>query len=264
LAKTLTQLIFGDERAYLRFDMSEFAEEHTSARLLGAPPGYIGFDAGGELTNAVREKPFSVVLFDEIEKAHPRILDKFLQILEDGRLTDGRGDTAYFSETILVFTSNLGIYVEDAQGERVQNVQPGDPYEKVESKVREAIGNYFKFKLSRPELLNRIGDNIVVFNFITADVAQRIFDGMLRNIARRLHEEFKIQLAMSEIRATLLDRCTADLSNGGRGIGNRLESVFINPLSRALFEVDLEGKQKVAVTGLTEVDKVVTLTLALQ
>jgi ATP-dependent Clp protease ATP-binding subunit ClpA len=265
LAKTLTQLIFGDERAYLRFDMSEFAEEHTSARLLGAPPGYIGFDAGGELTNAVREKPFSVVLFDEIEKAHPRILDKFLQILEDGRLTDGRGDTAYFSETILVFTSNLGIYVEDAQGERVQNVQPGDPYEKVESKVREAIGNYFKFKLSRPELLNRIGDNIVVFNFITADVAQRIFDGMLRNIARRLHEEFKIQLAMApEIRALLLDRCTADLSNGGRGIGNRLESVFINPLSRALFEVDLEGKQKVAVTGLTEVDKVVTLTLALQ
>ena len=105
LAKTLTQLIFGDERAYIRFDMSEFAEEHTGARLLGAPPGYIGYDAGGELTNAVREKPFSVVLFDEIEKAHPRILDKFLQILEDGRLTDGRGETAYFSEAILVFTS---------------------------------------------------------------------------------------------------------------------------------------------------------------
>ncbi|MDO8812521.1 MAG: AAA family ATPase, partial [Gallionella sp.] len=90
LAKTLTQLVFGDERAYLRYDMSEFAEEHTSARLLGAPPGYVGYDAGGELTNAVREKPFSVILFDEIEKAHPRILDKFLQILEDGRLTDGR------------------------------------------------------------------------------------------------------------------------------------------------------------------------------
>ena len=136
LAKTLTQLVFGDERAYLRYDMSEFAEEHTSARLLGAPPGYIGFDAGGELTNAVREKPFSVVLFDEIEKAHPRILDKFLQILEDGRLTDGRGDTAYFSETILVFTSNLGIYVEDAQGNRVQNVRPGDAYDIVESRVR--------------------------------------------------------------------------------------------------------------------------------
>ncbi len=262
LAKTLTQLVFGDERAYLRFDMSEFAEEHTSARLLGAPPGYIGFDAGGELTNAVREKPFSVILFDEIEKAHPRILDKFLQILEDGRLTDGRGDTAYFSETILVFTSNLGIYVEDAHGQRVQNVRPGDPYDVVESKVREAIGDYFKFRLSRPEILNRIGDNIVVFNFVSPEVAALIFDGMLKNVARRLHEEFKMRLSMTaEVRADLLARCTRDMSNGGRGIGNQIESAFINPLSRALFEQDLEGRERIHVTAITELDKVVTLTV---
>ena len=262
LAKTLTQLVFGDERAYLRYDMSEFAEEHTSARLLGAPPGYIGFDAGGELTNAVREKPFSVVLFDEIEKAHPRILDKFLQILEDGRLTDGRGDTAYFSETILVFTSNLGTYVEDAHGQRIQNVRPGDPYETVETKIRAAIGDYFKFKLSRPELLNRIGDNIVVFNFITPEVAERIFDSMLRNVARRLFEEFKVKLSMpQELRKELLERCTRELDHGGRGIGNQLESVFINPLSRVLFEIDLEGKQSLAVTALSEADKVITLSV---
>jgi energy-coupling factor transporter ATP-binding protein EcfA2 len=262
LAKTLTQLVFGDERAYLRFDMSEFAEEHTSARLLGAPPGYIGFDAGGELTNAVREKPFSVVLFDEIEKAHPRILDKFLQILEDGRLTDGRGDTAYFSESILVFTSNLGIFVEDAQGRRIQNVKPGDPYDTVERNVREAIGDYFKYRLSRPEILNRIGDNIVVFNFITSDVAERIFDGMLRNVARRLQEELGLKLSMpGAIRDALLARCTGDLSNGGRGIGNALESGFINPLSRALFEIDLEGRSRVVVTGISDEDKVVSLTL---
>jgi hypothetical protein len=262
LAKTLTQLVFGDEKAYLRFDMSEFAEEHTSARLLGAPPGYIGFDAGGELTNAVREKPFSVVLFDEIEKAHPRILDKFLQILEDGRLTDGRGDTAYFSETILVFTSNLGIFVEDKQGNRIQHVKPGDPYETVEKNVREEIGNYFKFKLSRPELLNRIGDNIVVFNFIIPEVAAIIFDGMLKNVARRLFEEFKVQLSLTpQVHQQLLKRCTHDLSNGGRGIGNQLESCFINPLSRAMFEHDLEGKSKLLVSGLEEQDKVITLTL---
>ena len=260
LAKTLTQLIFGDERAYIRFDMSEFAEEHASARLLGAPPGYVGFDAGGELTNAVREKPFSVVLFDEIEKAHPRILDKFLQILEDGRLTDGRGDTAYFSETILVFTSNLGIFVEDAQGQRVQNVKPGDDYAVVEQRVREAIGDYFKFRLSRPELLNRIGDNIVVFNFITPEVAEKIFDGMLHNVARRLLEENKLRLTMPlAIRKDLLTRCTGDLANGGRGIGNALESCFVNPLARALFEQDLEGKQTVSVSGLLEDDKVITL-----
>ena len=262
LAKTLTQLVFGDEKAYLRFDMSEFAEEHSSARLLGAPPGYVGFDAGGELTNSVREKPFSVVLFDEIEKAHPRILDKFLQILEDGRLTDGRGDTAYFSETILVFTSNLGIFVEDKMGNRIQHVKPGDAYETVEKNVREEIGNYFKYKLSRPELLNRIGDNIVVFNFIRPEVATLIFDGMLKNVARRLFEEFKVQLALTpEIHAQLLGRCTGDLSNGGRGIGNQLESVFINPLSRAMFEHELEGKTTLLVSGMTEQDKVITLTL---
>lgn len=264
LAKTLTQLVFGDERAYSRFDMSEFAEEHTSARLLGAQLGFIDSAAGGELTNAVRQKPFSVVLFDEIEKAHPRILDKFLQILEDGRLTDGRGDTAYFSETILIFTSNLGIYVEDAQGQRNQNVKPGDSYETVELKVREAIGNYFKFKLSRPELLNRIGDNIVVFNFISAEVAAKIFDGMLRNVARRLQEELNLQLAMpASVRDELLLRCTRDLSNGGRGVGNQLESNFINPLSRALFEQELEGKQRVTVTAISEADKVISLTLQL-
>jgi len=264
LAKTLTQLVFGDERAYLRFDMSEFAEEHTGARLLGAPPGYIGFDAGGELTNAVREKPFSVVLFDEIEKAHPRILDKFLQILEDGRLTDGRGDTAYFSETILVFTSNLGIYVEDEHGRRVQNVRPGDDYETVESRVRGAIGDYFKFRLSRPELLNRIGDNIVVFNFITPEVGALIFDGMLKNIARRLQEEFRLDLQLAEpARQALLTRCLRDLSNGGRGIGNQLESDFINPLSRALFGASLDGCTTVTVTGLSEQDKVVSVELGL-
>jgi ATP-dependent Clp protease ATP-binding subunit ClpA len=262
LAKTLTQLIFGDERAYLRFDMSEFAEEHTGARLLGAPPGYIGFDAGGELTEAVRERPFSLILFDEVEKAHPRILDKFLQILEDGRLTDGRGDTAYFSEAIIVFTSNLGIYVEDAQGRRVQNVRPGDPYEVVESRVREAIGDHFKYRLSRPEILNRIGDNIVVFNFITPEVAGQIFSGMLANVARRLREEHRLELVLPRlVLEKLMSLCTRDLSNGGRGIGNALESVFINPLARALFETELEGRSSITVADIVEQDKVFSVIL---
>lgn len=263
LAKTLTQLVFGNDRAYIRFDMSEFAEEHTSARLLGAPPGYIGFDAGGELTNAIREKPFSVVLFDEIEKAHPRILDKFLQILEDGRLTDGRGDTAYFSETILIFTSNLGIYVENEQGQRIQNVRPGDPYDQVESRIRGTIGDYFKYRLSRPEILNRIGDNIIVFDFISAEIGERIFDGMLHNVARRMTEEFGLHLEIPHnIRSVLLARCLKDLSNGGRGIGNALESCFINPLSRALFEHDLDGCRRVIVTALEEHDTIINLQLA--
>jgi energy-coupling factor transporter ATP-binding protein EcfA2 len=263
LAKTLTQLVFGDERAYIRFDMSEFAEEHTGARLLGAPPGYVGFEAGGELTNAVREKPFSVVLFDEVEKAHPRILDKFLQILEDGRLTDGRGDIAYFSETILVFTSNLGIYVEDASGARRQNVQPGDPYEQVEARVKGAIADYFKYHLSRPEILNRIGDNIVVFNFITPPVAERIFSGMLENVVRRVREEHKLELDFApEARARLMQWCVEDLANGGRGIGNQLESRFINPLARALFTLDFQGRERIRVAELVEdAEKIVSVRL---
>ena len=253
LAKSLTQLVFGDERAYLRFDMSEFAEEHTSARLLGAPPGYIGYDAGGELTNAVREKPFSVILFDEIEKAHPRILDKFLQILEDGRLTDGRGDTAYFSEAVIVFTSNLGIYVENEHGQRVQHVQPGDKYDVVESRVRGAIADYFKFKLSRPEILNRIGDNIVVFNFISPEIAARILEGMLNNVINRVKEEHHIALNFTpEAKLSLLTLCTRDLSNGGRGIGNQVESCFINPLGRAMFPMSLEGKTALTVRRVVE------------
>jgi energy-coupling factor transporter ATP-binding protein EcfA2 len=262
LAKTLTQLMFGDERAYIRFDMSEFADEHTGARLLGAPPGYIGYDAGGELTDAVRERPFAVVLFDEIEKAHPRILDKFLQILEDGRLTDGRGDTAYFSEAVLIFTSNLGIYVDDGHGTRVQNVKPDDTYEVVEARVREAIANHFKYRLGRPEILNRIGDNIVVFNFITPDIAGQILAGMLNNVIRRLAEEQKIELTIPDpIRVQLLELCSRDLSNGGRGIGNTLESVFINPLARALFALDLEGRTQVEVAMIEEQEKVYSVSL---
>ncbi len=264
LAKTLTQLIFGDERAYIRFDMSEFAEEHTGARLLGAPPGYIGYDAGGELTNAVREKPFSVVLFDEVEKAHPRILDKFLQILEDGRLTDGRGETAYFSEAILVFTSNLGIFVEDEHGRRVQSVSPGDPHEVVETRVRTAIQDYFKFRLSRPEILNRIGDNIIVFGFITPEIGAQIFDGMLRNVVNRVRDEHKVDLDLDPpVRDKLRDLCTKDLSNGGRGIGNQLESLFVNPLARAMFRFPLSGRKMVKVTGLAfDENRIMTVTLS--
>jgi hypothetical protein len=253
LAKTLTQLVFGDERAYIRFDMSEFAEEHAGARLLGAPPGYVGYDAGGELTNAVRAKPFSVILFDEIEKAHPRILDKFLQILEDGRLTDGRGDTTYFTESIIIFTSNLGIYVEDESGRRVQNVQTTDSPDVVEERVKNAIQDHFKFRLSRPEILNRLGDNIVVFGFITPEIAAQIMDGMLANVVARVHEEHRVNLVIPEsVRGKLLQECTSDMSNGGRGIGNRLESALINPLSRALFLFPLKGRESVEVADLSQ------------
>ena len=123
----------------------------TRSKIFGAPPGYIGYDVGGELTNAIREKPFSVVLFDEIEKAHPRLLDKFLQILDDGVLTSGRGDRVYFSEALIVFTSNLGIYSTDKSGERIANVTAENSFDEVRGRVRREIESHFKLVLNRPE-----------------------------------------------------------------------------------------------------------------
>ncbi len=236
LAKTITELLFGDESAYIRFDMSEFSAEHADQRLIGAPPGYVGYDMGGELTNAVRERPFSVVLFDEIEKAHPRILDKFLQILDDGVLTSGRGDRVYFSEALIIFTSNLGIYSTSQDGVRRANVTPEQPFEEVRSRVRAEIENHFKLVLNRPEILNRFGENIIVFDFIRPAVAERIFAAMVCSVlkdAAASGHEITIEPAAME---TLRHLCTADLGNGGRGIRNKIEAHLINPLARALFD----------------------------
>ncbi len=239
LAKTLTSLLFGDESAYIRFDMSEFSAEHSDQRLIGAPPGYVGYDVGGELTNAVREKPFSVVLFDEIEKAHPRILDKFLQILDDGVLTSGRGDKVYFSETLIIFTSNLGIYKKSATGERFPNVTYEDSFETVEKKVRHEIERYFKFDLNRPELLNRIGDNVIIFDYIRKDVGEMIFDMMMENHINAIQKQLGISLHIQEeVTQKIKELSTKDLNNGGRGIRNKIEYHFITPISRALFSIN--------------------------
>ncbi|WP_432783378.1 AAA family ATPase [Pseudomonas corrugata] len=251
LAKTITSLLFGDESAYIRFDMSEFSAEHADQRLIGAPPGYVGYDVGGELTNAIREKPFSVVLFDEIEKAHPRILDKFLQILDDGVLTSGRGDRVYFSEALIVFTSNLGIYRQGDNGERVANVLPGEAFEQVQSKVHSEIDRHFKLVLNRPEILNRIGENIIVFDFIREDVAVQIFEQMVNATFSDLQgQELFIELT-AEARQTLHSLCLQDLSNGGRGIRNQLEARLLNPLSRALFDQDAQPGEHFTITELT-------------
>ena len=263
LAKAVTRLLFGDEQACVRFDMSEFSSEHSDARLIGAPPGYVGHDAGGELVNAVRQRPFSVVLFDEIEKAHPRILDKFLQMLDDGRLTDGRGDTVYFSETVIIFTSNLGMYVRDDHGEPVLNVSQNDDYEEVSRKIHKAIGDHFRFQLQRPELLNRIGDNIVVFDFIRKELAHLIMDKMLGNVIGRVQDEHHVTLTIGEQpRAILAEQCLSDLTHGGRGIGNRLETVLINPLARALFDMEPQAGQTIEIERLSEEDGTFKVALA--
>lgn len=239
LAKAITELVFGDPDAYIRFDMSEFASEHTEARLIGAPPGYVGHGHGGELTDAVRRKPMSVLLFDEIEKAAPRILDKFLQILSDGRLTDGSGATVYFTDTIVIFTSNLG----------VAGVDPGS--HEYDSQVVESVERSFREDLNRPELLGRIGDNIVVFDYLTRDIGRALVrDRYVPNILGRVQAEHDITLALDDsVLTQLADACTHDMTLGGRGVGQELDTRLVNPLARALAT---ETQAHATITAITE------------
>jgi len=261
LAKATANLIFGNDDACIRFDMSEYGQAHSDQKLLGAPPGYVGYEEGGQLTNRVRANPFSVLLFDEIEKAHPSILDKFLQILEDGRMTDGRGETVYFGESLIVFTSNAGIYQLDQHTGRpavdpetrqpILNVDPAidTDYFDIREKVTLGVQSYFKHFLGRPELLNRIGQNIVVFDFVRPEIMRLILvNKVLPGIAHQIGDRWALKVVFEdEVIDQLLEASSGDLASGGRGVGNLAEAAILNPLSRALFGLleqgeDLTGK----------------------
>ena len=240
LTKALAEQLFGDENNCIRFDMSEYSEGHADQKLFGAPPGYVGYEAGGQLTNAIKENPFSILLFDEIEKAHPSIMDKFLQILEDGRMTDGQGNTVYFSETLIIFTSNLGIvrqYVDHSGREqREQLVSPEENYEEIQPRVVDAIKNHFK-----PEVLNRIGNNIIVFDFIREEASQSIVKNQMDKINQRVLKQNKLNIiANDDVKNYFCDLAIAPevREMGGRGIGNLMEDKYINPLSEFIFEAD--------------------------
>jgi energy-coupling factor transporter ATP-binding protein EcfA2 len=229
LAKALAWFLFGDDEACVRFDMSEFNHEHSDQRLVGAPPGYVGYEEGGQLTNAVKRSPFSVLLFDEIEKAHPRILDKFLQILEDGRLTDGKGETVSFAESVIIFTSNIGAAMISDEGVA----------DDVQQQFIDAVRGHFVREMKRPELLNRIGDNIVPFNFIKGgDFLVNIARAKLEPLRRGLNEKYGIEaLNFADENAAL--QAIADKvesRNGGRGVLTAIEKYLIDPLAEFLFD----------------------------
>jgi ATP-dependent Clp protease ATP-binding subunit ClpA len=207
--------------------MSEYNHEHSDQRLVGAPPGYVGFEEGGQLTNAVRARPFSVLLFDEIEKAHGRVLDKFLQVLEDGRLTDGRGETTWFSETVIIFTSNIGAATAS------KHAAAGQEYER---HFTSAVERHFVEHLGRPELLNRLGDNIVVFQPIQDDAMRRgILTKKLQPLVDHVRDRWGVELQIPD---TVVERLVglARSDHGGRGLLNAIERALMNPLARFLFE----------------------------
>ena len=188
LCKTLAEALFGDENAMLRFDMSEYMEKHSVARMIGSPPGYVGYDEGGQLTEKVRRKPYSVVLFDEIEKAHPDVFNILLQILEDGQLTDGQGRKVDFKNTVLIMTSNIGAQKITGKGRKTlgfggdDKPQGEQTFEEIKKEVLSDLKEAF-----RPELINRI-DEIIVFNRLTEEEIGKIADGMLAQVASRMDE----------------------------------------------------------------------------
>jgi hypothetical protein len=255
LSKAIAELIFGDENSMVRFDMSEYSEEHQQARLVGAPPGYVGFDQGGQLPNAILEQPFSVVLFDEIEKAHGRILDKFLQILDDGRLTDGMGRTVYFSEAIIIFTSNIGTSprFRTASSRSAAVSIPGSPpistneqydqlqelpYEGLQSHFRNEVKDFFVNHLGRPEILNRIGeDNILVFNFLNNDgVKDQIIQRQVLNLATYLSERYQVTINLTPVFCEVLKHHPNGFKrNGARGVRNLLRKLVLDKVAVDIF-----------------------------
>jgi ATP-dependent Clp protease ATP-binding subunit ClpB len=221
LSRALAEFLFDDENAMIRLDMSEYMEKHSVARLIGAPPGYVGYEEGGQLSEAVRRKPYCVVLFDEIEKAHPDVFNVLLQVLDDGRITDGQGRTVDFKNTVIIMTSNIGSQFIVDSGERAERNR----------RVMEALRNHF-----RPEFLNRV-DEIIIFDRLTEKELTRIVDIQLARVLQRLEQQH-LELTLSEAAKRLLAEEGYDPVYGARPLKRVVQRRLLDPLSLAL----LEGK----------------------
>ena len=219
LARALAEFLFDDEKALVRLDMSEYMEKHTVARLIGAPPGYVGYDEGGQLTEAIRRRPYAVVLLDEIEKAHPDVFNVLLQVLDDGRLTDGKGRTVDFRNTVLIMTSNVASDLIQEMARR-----DGEDEEKLKDRLMEALRQTF-----RPEFLNRI-DEIVTFHSLGREQIAQIVDIQLEDLQRRLAER-KLTLELTdEAKAQLAER-GYDPVFGARPLKRTIQRMIENPLA---------------------------------
>ncbi len=242
-AKALAEFLFGDDNALIQLDMSEYMEKHTVSRLVGSPPGYVGYDEGGQLTEAVRRKPFSVVLFDEIEKAHPDVFNTLLQILEDGHLTDSQGRTVDFTNTVIIMTSNLG--TQDLKKASIGFTAESEElsYEKIKERVTDALKKSF-----RPEFLNRI-DEVIVFHELTMDEVKAIVDLMLVRVREQL-ESRALDLVLTEVAKELLGERGYDPTLGARPLRRAIQRLLEDELSEKV----LFGEFAANTTILVDVD----------
>jgi ATP-dependent Clp protease ATP-binding subunit ClpB len=227
LARALAEFLFDDEHNMIRIDMSEYQEKHTVARLVGAPPGYIGFDEGGQLTEAVRRKPYSVVLFDEIEKAHPDVFNVLLQVLDDGRLTDGQGRTVDFKNTIVIMTSNIGSH----------RILEGGNHERMRTQVMEELRRHF-----RPEFLNRV-DETIVFHSLNEAQLKEIVEVQLNGLRARLAERH-IELELSDAARTHLVKSGYDPTYGARPLKRAIQKEIETPLARKIIAGEVKDGQR--------------------
>jgi ATP-dependent Clp protease ATP-binding subunit ClpC len=242
LSKTLAEFLFGDEDALIQLDMSEYMEKHTVSRLIGSPPGYVGYEEGGQLTEAVRRKPFSVVLFDEIEKAHPDVFNTLLQILEDGRLTDAQGHAVDFKNTVIIMTSNLG--TRDIQkGPGVgfaANANEQMTYEKMKDRVTDELKRSF-----RPEFLNRI-DEVIVFHSLSQEHVKEIVDLMMKRVREQLKAK-DVDIMLSDDAKNLLAEKGYDASLGARPLRRTIQRMVEDPLSEKLLWKEFKAGQTIIV-----------------
>lgn len=245
LARALAEALFGDENAMVRLDMSEYMERHTVSRLVGAPPGYVGFEEGGQLTEKVRRKPYSVVLLDEIEKAHPEVFNTLLQVLEDGRLTDSQGRTVDFRNTVVVMTSNVGANLIERSttiGFQIAASEKKDNYEKMKENVLDELKKTF-----RPEFLNRI-DEVIVFHSLSKDEIKRILDLMLKPVVKQLAER-DIQLELTAEAKEILTKEGYDPVFGARPLRRAVQRLIENPLSEELLKGEIKPHSTITATA---------------
>jgi ATP-dependent Clp protease ATP-binding subunit ClpB len=236
LARALAEFMFDDERAMIRIDMSEYMEKHSVSRLIGAPPGYVGYEEGGQLTEAVRRRPYSVILFDEIEKAHHDVFNVLLQILDDGRLTDGQGRIVDFKNTVIIMTSNIGSqHILEYKGKT-----DSEAYERMKGAVLAEMQHHF-----RPEFLNRV-DEIVVFHSLTEADLKKILDIQLNRLRSRLSER-QIEIELTPQAASHLALMGYDPVYGARPLKRAIQKYLETPLGRRILSGEIRDGDKVIV-----------------